>query len=302
VAHLTVGAVTSWIRDISRCVSLAAAFFGLSLAGSQPAAAQTPASLPADLPASLPPSTITLDRMDSATRIGLQVGFDKLDAVTLDHGFVMRYEPYGQVMLPNGSVGIYGQIPFSHAFHLNGQDATGVGNFDIGAFALPTHSAGLIVRAGLVLPTASDGGSQQAANSIAVYERLTDLLLIAPNYTTLRLSVATVQERGALFFRGDLGFDLAVHKPNGGSAVFVRGNLAAGVRAGGVDLSAELVNIGALDGSVPGGIAGRFLHTAAIGLRTQGINQFQLGTVFPLDAGARGEIWILSAGYQRAMY
>jgi hypothetical protein len=86
------------------------------------------------------------------------------------------------------------------------------------------------------------------------------------------------------------------------ASVFVRGNLAAGVRAGGVDLSAELVNIGALDGSVPGGVAGRFLHTAAIGLRTQGINQFHLGTVFPLDAGARGEIWILSAGYQRAMY
>ena len=154
--------MTSWIRDISRVALLAAVFSGLSLAGAQPAAAQTPASLPADLPASLPPSTITLDRMDSATRVGLQVGFDKLDAVTLDHGF--------------------------------------------------------------------------------------------------------------------------------------------GVRAGGVDLSAELVNIGALDGSVPGGVAGRFMHTAGLGLRTQGTNQFHLGTVFPLDAGARGQIWILSAGYQRAMY
>jgi hypothetical protein len=43
------------------------------------------------------------------------------------------------------------------------------------------------------------------------------------------------------------------------------------------------------------------VHTFAFGVRTRGANQFHGGLVFPLDAGTRGELWIVSIGYQRAM-
>jgi hypothetical protein len=82
--------------------------------------------------------------------------------------------------------------------------------------------------------------------------------------------------------------------------VFLRANVAAGIRTSSVDFTLDLVNLGALNGDDIGGITDRFLHSAAVGLRTRGEDQFHLGAVFPLDESARGEVWILSLGYMRA--
>jgi hypothetical protein len=273
----------AWHRLESTVV--ASAVF-LALAG--PAAAQPSGGLP--------PSTLTLDRMDAATRLGIQVGFDKIDSVDLSDGFLMRFEPYGQYVFPSHSIGVYGTLPIAHAFDFNRADATGVGNLDLGAFFLPLQSSELILRVGLALASASTNGREASTNIISTYERMTDFLLVAPNYTTLRLSASTVQESGIAFVRGDLGFDLAVDKPSNGRGVFLRGNLAAGVRLPVVDLAAELVNIAYLDGS--GDVSRRFMHTLAGSFRTRGPQQFYAGMVFPLDKGPRGEIWIVSVGYQ----
>jgi hypothetical protein len=268
-----------------RCLVLVAVFF---VSWMSQAAAQDP-------------STITLDRMDATTRVGMQVGFDKIDEVSLSDGFAMRFEPYGQYVFPGKTVGLYGQWPISHLFVSDGPDATGTGNLEAGAFFLPTHSSDLILRTGLAFDAASTSSRERAANSLAVFERMTDLLLIAPNYTTFRVSASTLQQSGLAFFRGDLGLDLALDKPSAGRAVYLRANLAAGLRLPTVDLAMELVNIGVLDGSVPGGISNRFFHTLALGFHTRGTDQFRAGMVFPLDDGARGEIWILSLGYQHAV-
>jgi len=253
-----------------------------------------------------PPGTITLDRMDESTRLGVQVGFDKIDEVEPSDGFVMRYELYGQYVLPSRQGGFYAQVPFAHLFDFSGgasTDYTALSNIDIGGYFLPTHRSDLIIRVGLALPTASENFSRVLTNVYSGFERLTDLLLTVPNITTLRLSASTVQERGVGFFRGDLGVDVLVDKPSGtgGPSLYLRANVAAGVRLSTLDLAAELVNIGAIDGTVSGGIDNRFLHTLAFGLSTRGTDQFRVGTVFPLDKVFRGEIWILSLGYQRAM-
>src|SRR5204863_2441241 len=152
----------------------------------------------------------------------------------------------------------------------------------IGGFFLPTHSSELILRAGLGAPTGSASGQGPLANLLTGFERLTDLLLTQGNYTTLRLSASTVQHKDSLFLRADAGLDLAVDKPGGGGdtpSVFFRGNVAFGMRAPGVDITLELVNLAAVDGTVNGGIENRFLHTAGFSLRTQGEDQFHLGTV-----------------------
>jgi hypothetical protein len=211
----------------------------------------------------------------------------------------MRFEPYGQFVFPNRIVGIYGALPVSHAFDLDGDDQTGVGNLDVGAFFLPYQRSSLILRAGLALPTASDGAGT-AINYLTGFERVTDAILTPPNYTAVRLSASTVQESGELFFRGDFGLDLAVDKPANNNAVFLRANAAAGVRVPGVDVAAELANVGNVDGD--GELDNRFVHTFAFGVRTRGADQIHGGLVFPLDEGTRGEIWILSIGYQRVMY
>ena len=143
------------------------------------------------------------------------------------------------------------------------------------------------------------------ANISTFYERLTDFVVVVPNYTSLRLSASTVQQSGIGFVRADGGFDLVIDRPStaGDSpSVFFRANVAAGVRTSGADLAVELVNLAAVNGDVSGGASERFIHTAAIGARTQGENQFHLGMVFPLDDDVRGDIWIISFGYTRTMY
>jgi hypothetical protein len=251
------------------------------------------------------PGFMTLDRMDSQTRVGIQVGWDKIDALKLTDGFAMRFEPYGQFLLPGRPIGLYGHIPIAHFFNFNDADATGIGNLELGGFFLPMHNSDVIVRAGVALSTASDSGiAEIEANAFTVFERLTDFLLIAPNYTTGRLSVSTLQRNGDFFFRADGGFDLVLDKPAAPAntpSIFFRANIGGGIRIQEVDLTAELVNFASVNGSTESGITNRFLHTLAVGVRTLGENQIHVGTVFPLDEISRGDVWIISLGYQRVV-
>lgn len=265
-----------------------------------------PFSLVLSLPAAaqsgddVPPGTLTLDRMDSATRVGIQVGFDKIDQMDLADGFVMRFEPHGQYVLPGRGIGMYAQLPIAHGFAFDGPDATGMGNIEAGAFFLPFHDSTLVLRTGLAFGSASSSGDEAVVNLLSAFERLTDLMLVAPEYTTLRLSGSTVQQSGMAFLRIDLGLDVALDKPTAGDSSFLRANIAGGLRTPTVDLSAELVTIGDLDPD--GSLSRKFMHTLAAGLRTRGPHQFYAGMVFPLDDDARGEVWIVSLGYQHTMY
>jgi hypothetical protein len=240
-----------------------------------------------------PPGTLTLDRMDSASRLGIQVGFDTIDDAD---GSIMRFNPYGQFLFPNRLVGVYGQLPISHLFYSEGADTTAMGNFDAGAFFLPLRDSSLILRVGLALPTASDSFRDYAVNAISSLERISDFALVLPECTYLRLSGSTVQQSGMAFLRLDLGLDLAIDKPRGADASFLRANLAGGLRLGTVDMSLELASTGNLDSR--GSASERFLHTLALAFRTQGPDQFYGGMVLPLDEDLRGEIWIFSVGYQ----
>src|SRR6266536_6474328 len=119
--------------------------------GYEPPTQYAQAAPPAPPPVEAPPTFLTLDRMDGSTRFGIQMAWDKIDRYSVSDLFVMRYEPYGQFVLPGGAAGIYGQVPISHLFNSNGADSGGLGNLDIGGFFLPLHSSDLILRGGLVL-------------------------------------------------------------------------------------------------------------------------------------------------------
>jgi len=250
------------------------------------------------------PGFITMDRTGTSSFAGMQLGFVKIDDTSLSDGFLMRINPYGQYMFPNRQVGVFGQLSLAHAFDFTGADATGFGNIEMGGLYLPMSDSRLILRASLALPTSSsDDLGDVFSNLFTQYERLTDVVLVAPEYTTLRLSASTVQQMDAFFLRADGGFDLVFSKPgtaDGAAWAFFRANVAGGIRTDAVDFALELVNIAALGGDNLDGITERFQHTAAIGARTRGEDQFHLGMVFPLDENTRGELWILSLGYMRA--
>jgi hypothetical protein len=250
------------------------------------------------------PGFMTLDRMDATSRAGAQLGWDKIDDVGVGDAFAMRLEPFGQYILPNRAIGVYGHVPLAHRFDLDGSDGTGIGNLELGGFFMPTRRSELIVRAGLALPTGSDSVSGALANFDSRFERLTDFVLIGPSYTALRLSGSTVQQWNMIFLRADLGLDAVLDKPSassGATSVFGRENVAGAVRATpDVEFTAELVNLIAFNGtSVPSGLTNHLLHTLALSVRTPGLDQFHFGVVFPLDSAFRGDAWVISVGYQR---
>ena len=250
------------------------------------------------------PGFITLDRMGTGSQAGIQVGVDKIDdAAFTGGGYALRFNPYGQYMFPGRPAGVYGQWSIAHSF-LDAADGTGVGNLELGGVYLPLGDARLILRGGVALPTASsDDLPAVVANAITAYERITDYVLFPGEYTSLRLSASTVQRMDTFFFRADGGFDFVISRPGAASgqpSVLFRANVAGGIRASGVDFTVELANIAAVNGDNIDSISERFIHTAAIGLRTQGEDQFYFGGVFPLDDNQRGDLWILSLGYMRA--
>lgn len=255
-------------------------------------------------PPQAPPSFMTMDRVDSSSRLVLQLGFFKADDTSLDDAFGLRFNPYAQYVHPNGQGGVYAQIPLSHVYLDGEDDLTAWGNPEVGGFFMPTRSSELILRGGLIAGLGRDEVPDVLASLATSLERLTDELLAPPDYWTLRLSASTVREVDMFFFRADAGFDLVIDRP--GSAadspdVFFRGNIAGGLHVSSVDLLAELVNRTALDGEVEGGVSARSNHTLALGVRTQGETQFHLGTVFPLDEAVRGDIWILSLGLMQVL-
>lgn len=247
---------------------------------------------PAAVEAEPPPSTITLDRMDSATRASVQVGLISVDPI---EGWFLRSDIHGQYVVRDRGAGFYGQFPMAHFFNPAGPSGTAVGAVDVGVFALPRHNSELVLRFGLAVATGYDAPGSVAAHLFSSPARITDFLLTAPGYTTLRFSASTVQQRDALFFRGDFGLDIVISAPSNASALYLRANAAGGLRTAPGDVTIELVNFGATDSGA--GASNSLVHTLTIGMRTRGAHQLHAGLVFPLDGSQRGEVWILSLGY-----
>jgi hypothetical protein len=237
--------------------------------------------------------------MDGTNRIGLQGGVSKIAGIGFTDGVGLRIEPHAQFLLPGKTVGLYGHMPITRMIVSDATDATGLGNPELGVFYLLGGSTSLIFRGGLTFGVASDSPLGELANATTIYERLTDVINVSPKATAARLSVSTMRSFTALFFRADLGLDVAISNKSE-QDVFMHGNLALGVRVPYVDLSIESVNVGTLDGDYPS-ISDRFVHTAGFGLATRGANQLHLGWITPLDSAVRGEAWVAAIGYQRAL-
>ncbi len=250
------------------------------------------------------PAFMTLDRIDANTRVGIQLGWQTIDDVSVGDASLVRLEPFGHFVFPNRAGGLYGRVPFVHRFASNADDAHRHGQPGAGRL-LPSHPQVRMDRAG-----GDRGGNRvrerpQSDRQPGQPVRTADRLRSGPSpaTTTLRLSGSTIQQWDKIFLRADVGIDAVLDKPSvpaNATSVFGRGNVAVGLRAPGVDFTLELVNLALFNGDTPSGLTGHLLHTAAISVRTPGVDQFHFGMVFPLDNAARGEVWILSLGYQRA--
>ena len=246
------------------------------------------------------PGFVTLDRMDGVSRVGVQLGLDKLDDVDLSEAFGLRTELYGQVLLAGRRAGFYGQLPFSMLILDGAEDRQALGNLELGGLYVVRRPgrADVVFRGGLALPTADDG-PDGIASLFTLGERLTDYPGVTPDTTWLRLSCSPILRSGNVFLRGDLGFDLPFADDGGDDDLMAHLSGGLGLLTGTLVFTAELVNMGKVDGD--GELSDRFAHTLAVSLRSAGRNQIHFGAVFPLDEDARGDVWIFSLGFQQVL-
>lgn len=241
----------------------------------------------------------TLDRPSDVTMGGVDMGVSFHDPAEELTG--VRWDVHAQYV-HESKWGGYALIPVSRTFS-EVDEETALASIELGG--LKTFSLGepsLTVRAGLALPTADDSLAGMDANYSGVLSRLTDVALIEPDTTWLRLAASPYGRTGQIFYRADAGIDLPLFEDAPASAFgmqdidpLVRLNLGVGAEMGNVAMMGELATIGTT-GDVDG--QDRFFHTAAVtASKTDGMIRPQLSLALPLDATVREDVdFILMAG------
>ncbi len=245
-------------------------------------------------------SFLTLDRQDTATRVGLQAGLHLYDE---DDFYGRRLEFYGQYA--GESAGFYARLATATLVPDDGPSLEGTGNIELGAFGLKrADGIDLVFRGGVSLPTGDDGEGL-FAHALTAFERMTDYITTtAPNALGLRPSFSAIGG-GDLFWRLDLGTDVLIDMSDEEDAVrlrddaeaFARLNVGVGARFGdGGTVTAELANLAALTAEDVDG-EDAVIHTAAVSLGYAGsFVQPSLGFVLPLDEKARDALKLIVVG------
>jgi hypothetical protein len=258
-------------------------------------------------------SFVTLDRQDDATRVGVSYGHDVYDADRLSGH---RIELYAQIAsegtgayarLSLSSVSVDLDRNFGDEFEEGGGSSSASGNsgIEIGTFGVWKNDGyDVVLRGGLVLPTADDSFDGASANVLTAFERLTDFADDAPNALGLRPSLSVITGDVA-FLRLDLGLDLLVDVSSDDdqlhlddNEVFARVNAGAGVHGGGFAATLELANLANL--SADGDWSDKALHTLAFSVGYEGaVLQPSVALVLPLDDDVKDFLdYVIAGGVQ----
>jgi hypothetical protein len=253
---------------------------------------------PAEQPGADTPGFVTMDRGDDRSFVELGAG------TTLFHGqdpdFNARVDLYGQHVTAEG-IGGYASLPIAHLSDAEESEST-LGNLELGGLFVLRNWAKteLVLRGGVLLPTADDDWPGFLYNYATCWGRLTDFATIMPNSTWLRLSASPIHRVGNLFVRLDAGLDVPVLEEDGADAdPLLRLNVGAGLITGPVALMAELVTLATTESVENLDDDNQFIHNLALSLRggmggrVEGFGSL----VIPIDQGGDDMVdFVLLAG------
>ncbi|HSK05494.1 MAG TPA: hypothetical protein VK932_29810 [Kofleriaceae bacterium] len=160
---------------------------------------------------------------------------------------VMGFTLSGQYVTPQGFGG-YLSLPLSY---LSGQNVLlgladdselAIGNLELGGLwskYLTAHAA-IVLHAGFALPTAADEGIA-FFQSLASSPRYGNLVQRVPNSSWFRMGVSPMGRAGKLFWRADVGLDLALEEDDSDLSPIFRINVGGGIDLGSAHLLVELV-------------------------------------------------------------
>jgi hypothetical protein len=150
---------------------------------------------------------VTLDRQDDTSSVGGELLYTFTDFNNQDVTLI-RLDGHFQYILDSG-IGIYGVLPLAYGSDDN-DSYTAIGDIEVGGIYNVRANADWLValHGGLMLPTSGDDPADATIGGYASYYRVQDSYQFIPEGTTLRLAASPIYQKGKLFLRGDLGFDL----------------------------------------------------------------------------------------------
>ena len=195
---------------------------------------------------------LTMDHHTPVSTLDVDLAYVAYDEPANTDYTVAGFTVAGQYVTPKG-IGGYLSIPLSYvAVQVNlpapldsDESELALGNVELGglyAKYFDPHAA-VVLHAGIALPTAGDEGVA-GLQFLASSPRYGDLVQRVTNSTWLRLGASPMGRVGKLFWRADVGLDLALDEDNTPtiSPVF-RVNVGGGIDLKTVHLLAELVNV-----------------------------------------------------------
>ncbi len=209
-----------------------------------PLVAATLLALSAPASADITFDSLSMDRHVPTSRLNFDLGYEVWDDPDGVDTTVMGINIGGQFVGSTG-LGGYANIPLSYLSLENPlvrDSELALGNIEAGVVYskwLRGHTA-VVFHGGVALPTADDDGPG-AFQAFAAVPRFGDFVQRQPNSTWLRLGVSPMGRGGILFWRADIGLDLALDEDSSDLSPFFRINVGGGVDLGTAQLLAELV-------------------------------------------------------------
>lgn len=229
------------------------------------------------------PGFSILDRGDATSKAGGELSYLLLGDSA--EGTALRFDLHGQFVDRASGFGGYVQLPMSL---LSGDSDS---NFELSGVELGgllakqlSPEMGIVVRAGVVLPTAQDDFGALIQNAITGYARPSDIVNASPN-TIIRLSGSPMFRSGQLFGRIDIGLDFLADSDDGDNSALLRIGPGIGFDGGSFALTGELVTMRSIGGDSEDD---DFITFAAISARmATGTTAPYVAVVLPVDDRVR---------------
>lgn len=218
------------------------------------------------------PGFVAIDRLDASSRAGIDLTYlGPHDDNFTERLSLFRATAHARYVDKASGLGGYVRMPFAYASTSEGT-TTDFGDIEVGGIFAPKlrlPSVGVVLHAGVTLPTGESGDRETTVGLAESLIALPDFYNSLPRSTTIKLGASPMIRMGTMFARIDLGLDLNAGAKNRTIGTGIHYNVGIGTEIGRAAVMLESENLSVLDQHVTNGgvYRGAMLNAFAVSAR-----------------------------------